>query len=64
MENENNWKCGRCGGDLVKRKTLFEYMGRTFSENIYNCPKCDLVLIDSALALGRMAEVEEILEDK
>ncbi len=39
-------------------------MGRTFSENILNCPKCDLVLIPSDLALGRMSEVEELLEDK
>ncbi|NLT39533.1 MAG: hypothetical protein GXX89_03605 [Clostridiales bacterium] len=61
---ERKWLCGRCGGELVKRKTLFEYMGRTFSENILNCPKCSMVLIPSDLALGRMAEVEEILEDK
>ncbi len=61
---ERKWVCSRCDCELIKRKTLFEYMGRTFSENILNCPKCNMVLIPSELALGRMSEVEEILEDK
>lgn len=58
------WKCRKCGEALVKKKTVFDYMGRTFSEELYKCPKCGLVLIPPDLAKGRMAEVEEMLEDK
>lgn len=60
----NNWKCRKCGVALEKKKTVFDYMNRTFSEELYKCPKCGMVMIPSELALGRMAEVEETLEDK
>lgn len=60
----DEWKCRKCGVSLVKKKTVFDYMGRTFSEELYKCPKCGLVFIPADLAKGRMAEVEETLEDK
>ena len=61
---ERKWKCRKCGEELVIKKTVFDYLERSFSENLPRCPKCGQVLISSELAAGRMTEVEEMLEGK
>ncbi len=64
MSEERIWKCAKCGVELKTRKTIFNYMERTVSHEVPVCPKCGKVFITRALAEGRMAEVEEQLEDK
>jgi uncharacterized protein with PIN domain len=59
-----NIKCARCNVNLVLKKTVFDYMGRSFTHEVPCCPKCGKVFIPPELAEGRMAEVEEQLEDK
>jgi len=61
---DSNWKCAKCGLALVPKKTTFEYLGHTFSHEVPVCPRCGAVFISQELAEGRMAEVEEQLEDK
>lgn len=61
---KQNWKCALCDEPLVLKKTLFSYMGRSFSHEVPRCLQCGRVLILPDLAEGRMAEVEEQLEDK
>ena len=61
---EMQWKCARCGETLRPKKTVFSYMGRTFTHDVSCCPKCGRVLIPPELAEGKMAEVETQLEDK
>ena len=61
---ETAWTCGKCGVPLVSKKTVFSYLGRTFSHEVPRCPKCGNVFISRALADGRMAEVEQQMEDK
>jgi hypothetical protein len=39
-------------------------MGGTYVVELLKCPRCGLVFIPEDLALGKMAEVEQILEDK
>jgi predicted RNA-binding Zn-ribbon protein involved in translation (DUF1610 family) len=63
-EEVQNWKCEACGEDLVMREVVFSYMRGTFHVDLPACPKCDQVLITEELAMGKMAEVEKILEDK
>ncbi len=58
------WKCSKCGEILIVGPVNVEYMGSRFSTELPVCPKCGLVLISEELALGKMAEVEQILEDK
>ncbi|MDR0906467.1 MAG: DNA-binding protein [Oscillospiraceae bacterium] len=58
------WRCAKCDKPLEKRKTVFNYLGRSFTHEVDVCPKCGAVLIPSELAEGKMAEVEEQLEDK
>jgi rubredoxin len=61
---DHTWKCGKCNEILVKKKTLFNYLGRDFSYEVHRCPKCGNVFIPKELAEGRMAEVEAQMEDK
>ena len=58
------WKCGICKEELVTKKTVFSYLGHTVSHEALTCPKCGKVFIPEGLAEGKMAEVEEQLEDK
>jgi hypothetical protein len=56
--------CGKCRQKLVLKKTVFSYLGHTFSHEVPVCPKCGRIFISKELAEGRMAEVEQLLEDK
>ena len=58
------WKCRKCNRELVLKKTTFSYLGRTFGHEVLTCPTCGKVFIPEELAEGKMAEVEEQLEDK
>jgi hypothetical protein len=57
-------KCGACDEALVVKNTIFTYLGHLFSHEVQVCPRCGTVFIPPELAEGRMAEVEEQLEDK
>jgi hypothetical protein len=56
--------CNKCGVPLIPTKIVFEYLGRTYSHEVPCCPVCKKVYISRKLAEGRMAEVEQMLEDK
>jgi hypothetical protein len=58
------WKCASCGGDLELTKVFFSYEKGNFEVDLPACAACEVVLVPESLALGRMAEVERILEDK
>ncbi len=40
------------------------YLGNSFQVELFACPACGRVLVPESLALGRMREVEKLLEDK
>jgi hypothetical protein len=61
---ERIWKCGKCNEGLVMKKTVFSYLGHTVAHEVLTCPKCGKIFIPEGLAEGKMAEVEEQLEDK
>ncbi|MDR1589940.1 MAG: DNA-binding protein [Oscillospiraceae bacterium] len=61
---DSSWRCARCDEALTARKTVFTYLGQSFTHEVLRCPKCGRVLIPPELARGKMAEVEEQLEDK
>lgn len=64
MDEKITWKCAKCNVELKPKKTMFEYLGHKFSHDVPACPNCGKVYIPKELAEGRMAEVEEQLEDK
>jgi hypothetical protein len=58
------WKCRRCDMPLEIGTVTVAYMDQEFSAELARCPCCGFVLVSEELALGKMAEVEQILEDK
>ncbi|MBN2001955.1 MAG: hypothetical protein JXA21_01255 [Anaerolineae bacterium] len=63
-ESAPAWTCARCGEPLVLGKIEIAYLDSAFPVDLWHCPACGLVLIPEELALGRMLEVEKMLEDK
>ena len=70
MKGENikptdlEWLCAKCQVPLQAQPVTVEYLGNQFTTELPVCPRCGQVLITEELALGKMAEVEQILEDK
>jgi ribosomal protein S27AE len=64
IHEAENWQCGKCGADLEATKVEVAYMGSKYPVELPRCPKCGIVFVPEQLALGKMAEVEKILEDK
>jgi hypothetical protein len=61
---EKSWMCMKCNVPLEMGKVSVSYLGNAFPVDLYRCARCGLVLIPEDLALGKMAEVEKLLEDK
>ena len=64
VENKEKLICCRCNKELVPTQTFFDYLGDNFHTDILRCPECGEVYIPESLVKGRMAEVEQELEDK
>ena len=61
---EMKWTCDQCRCALVAGQVTVSYMGHRFTTELPHCPRCGLVMVPESIALGKMAEVEQILEDK
>jgi len=59
-----HWMCEKCREKLTVGKVTVEYLGNQFVTDLPTCPKCGQVYISEDLATGKMAEVEQLLEDK
>ena len=64
VENKEKLICCRCNKELVPTQTFFDDLGHNFHTDILRCPECGEVYIPESLVKGRMAEVEQELEDK
>ncbi len=62
--SEKGWICNRCRRELEIQTVRLQYMRMIFALHLPVCPQCGMVLIDEELATGKMAEAEQILEDK
>ena len=58
------WRCAACGEDLVRKPVELEYLNSQFNVELPVCARCNMVLIPESLALGKMHQVEQLLEDK
>lgn len=59
-----SWECDRCGVPLEPASVQVDYLGKAYPVVLLRCPRCNLALVTEDLALGKMAEVEQLLEDK
>ena len=64
LPSDMNWTCAPCGEPLQPGMVDLHYMENVFKVELPICPKCGAVLISEELALGKMLEVEQLLEDK
>ena len=61
---ESGFICLKCNCALEYEITNLSYLGHRISEKFLRCPKCKQVYIPEEIVTGKMAEVEESLEDK
>lgn len=57
-------RCAACDRVLEVSKVTIGYMGSAFDVDLQRCPSCGQVYVPEAIALGKMADVEQQLEDK
>jgi hypothetical protein len=56
--------CARCKLELVPGPVKVSYLGNSFPVALLRCPGCGLAFVPEELAMGKMAQVEQALEDK
>jgi NAD-dependent SIR2 family protein deacetylase len=56
--------CVKCAVPLEEADVHVAYLGCTMDGRAPRCPKCGQVYISEELANGRIAQLEQILEDK
>jgi len=60
----SDWTCGKCGEALETATVEVGYMGSKYPVQLPRCPTCGIVFIPEETALGKMAQIEQLLEDK
>lgn len=63
LPEDGDWSCA-CGARLEPGPVVAGYLGSAFTITLLTCARCGLELVPEKLALGKMAEVEQLLEDK
>lgn len=56
--------CCKCDRAFEKAKVTARYLGGEFPIEMWRCPQCGVVFVPESLALGKMLQVEQALEDK
>ncbi len=59
-----DWQCAACHQPLQPAKVNVRYLHSVFNVELMACPQCGFVLVPESLAMGKMLEVEQLLEDK
>jgi hypothetical protein len=58
------WTCGKCGAPLETASINVSYLGSGYPVELLVCKNCKRPLVPAELALGKMLEVEKLMEDK
>ncbi|HMK60278.1 MAG TPA: hypothetical protein VK452_03920 [Dissulfurispiraceae bacterium] len=56
--------CAKCNRELTLGKVTVSYLGSEFPVDLLKCQDCGTVFVPEDLALGKMLQVEQALEDK
>lgn len=64
LTGAEEWLCASCGVELELGTVEVAYMGSKYPVELPKCPKCGIIFVPENLAIGKMAEIEKILEDK
>ncbi len=63
-EPKGKWTCGKCGNPLEVAQVNVSYLGSGYPVDLLVCKTCKRPLVPVELALGKMLEVEKLMEDK
>lgn len=58
------WHCAGCNHPLQPTKMQVTYLNSAFDVELMACPACGFTLVPESLAVGKMLEVEQLMEDK
>jgi len=61
---KHKWSCGKCGSALEMTPVNVSYLGSGYPVDLLVCKTCKRPLVPAELALGKMLEVEKLMEDK
>lgn len=61
---QNKWVCAKCGSPLEIAPVNARYLGAGYPVDLLICKKCKRPLVPAELALGKMLDVEKLMEDK
>lgn len=64
ISEASDWACGKCGEALEMGTVEVAYRGSKYPVELPRCLRCGIVFIPEQLALGKMAQIEQLLEDK
>lgn len=64
ISEASEWTCSKCCKALEAGSVEVAYMGSKYPVELPRCPACGIVFIPEQLALGKMAQIEQLLEDK
>lgn len=56
--------CLKCDREMEPAKANFNYLKHRATQEVLTCPVCKTVYVPEKLALGKMREMETMLEDK
>lgn len=56
--------CAKCKLVLLPGKVNASYLGNSFPVDLLRCPGCGFTYVPESLAVGKMLQVEQALEDK
>jgi hypothetical protein len=59
-----DWICAKCGVPLEAASVEVAYLGSKYPVELPRCPQCGIAFIPEELATGKMAQIEQLLEDK
>ncbi|MHC1771107.1 MAG: DVU_1557 family redox protein [Flexilinea sp.] len=60
----STWRCDKCDSELELRKVVVSYLEGSFPVDLPVCKKCGQVFIPESLAMHKMLEIEQQMEDK
>lgn len=64
VDDVESYTCEKCQVPLQKGRVVLKYMGNDFPIEMPKCPVCGNCYIPEALAVGKILQVEQALEDK
>lgn len=64
LQNENDLFCVKCQIGLEQSNVTFSYLGHHFSAEVLRCPICGQLYLSEDMVRGKIAQVEELLEEK